>query len=130
MLIRTWRNRAGKIRAALAGSAVPPPGRVWVLRAEADQASLHVHAGDTVVSGAGRSHRLLPTGVASVSAAQLTLDHLACAIITRELARPIDLSVQPVCGGPVVTVRLIPTPRRIGIASAWRSRDEYSVQEL
>lgn len=128
-LVHTWRTRGDKIRAAMTGSAVPPPGRVWMMRAGADQASLHVLVGDTLVYGAAEPSHELPLGLTTGPVVQQTLDGVTSAVVTSELARLADLSVQPVCGRARIMVRLIPPPRRVGIATAWGARDEDAEQE-
>lgn len=128
-LVRVWRAKGGEIRASLAASTVPPPGRVWVIGAEAGSASLHVVPGDTLVYAAGELPDPLPPGLALGAAAQLNMDGVTSVAVTSDLTRPADLGVQPVRGQTRITVRLIPPPRRVGIATAWRPSDEDIKQE-
>jgi Zn-dependent peptidase ImmA (M78 family) len=123
-LVRAWRARSPAIRAALCGSAIPPQGRVWVMRPEASQASLHVIAGDTLVYPTGEVPDLPPQGLVKRCDPQLSLAPLAALVVTAALTRATDLAIQSADGQSRITVTLIPQPERSGIASVWRPRDE------
>jgi hypothetical protein len=129
-LMRTWRARSPAIRAALCGSAVPPPGRVWVMRPEASQASLHVIPGDTLVCGGWKVPASLPEGLVMRSDPQLSLDPRAAVVVTAALTRATDLAVQSADGNAKIAVTLIPPPERSGIGSAWRPGGEQPGPDL
>jgi Zn-dependent peptidase ImmA (M78 family) len=129
-LVRTSRVRSTKVRAALCASAVPPQGRVWMIRAEANQANLHVIPGDTLVCAAGQLPNPLPQGLAMRSDPQLNIDSLAAVGVTAALTRATNLNVQPANGKTGIAVTLIPPPNRTGIASTWRPRDEQPGTDL
>lgn len=124
-LVRAWRARSGKTKAALCGSAVPPQGRVWVIRAEASQADLHVITGDTLVCAAGKLPAPLPQGLAMRADPQLSIDSRAAVfVVTAALTRATDLTIQSADGQTGIAVTLIPPPNRSGIAGAWRPHDQ------
>jgi Zn-dependent peptidase ImmA (M78 family) len=123
-LVRTWRARSERIRAALCSSAIPPQGRVWVVRADASRASLHVIPGDTLVYAAGELPDPLPHGLMMRSDSQLSIDSLAVVAVTAALTRATDLNLQSADGRTGIVVTLNPPPNRIGIASAWRPHNE------
>jgi Zn-dependent peptidase ImmA (M78 family) len=123
-LVRTWRAKNATIRATLCGSPVPPPGRTWVVRPEADQANLHVIVGDTLVFPVEMLPLPLPQGLAMLRASEPVLDPLAAVVVTDALTRPADLTFQAADNPGQITVTLVPPPNRSGLASAWRPRDD------
>jgi Zn-dependent peptidase ImmA (M78 family) len=121
-MVRAWRARGQKIRAALCFSALPPQGRVWIIRAEASQARLHVIPGDTLVYSTGKFPDALPHGLAIRSDPQLNTDIPIAVTITGALTEATDLNVQPADGRTGIAVTLVPAPVRSGIATAWRQQ--------
>jgi Zn-dependent peptidase ImmA (M78 family) len=129
-LVRTWRAKNATIRATLCGSAVPPPGRTWVMRPEANQANLHVIAGDTLVFPTETLPAPLPLGLTTLPALEPVLDPLTGVVVTAALTGPADLTFQAVDSPAETTVTLIPPPVRSGLASAWRPRDSQLDPDL
>jgi hypothetical protein len=129
-LVRIWRAKNATIRATLCGSAAPPPGRTWVLRPEANQANLHVIAGDTLVFPAEMSGTHLPSGLAMLPASEPVLEPLAAVSVTAALTWPADLTFQAADSPGETTVTLVPPPVRSGLASAWRPRDDRPDSDL
>jgi len=123
-LVGEWRARNPAIRAALCGSAVPPPGRVWVMRPEASPAFLHVIQGDTLLYPGGAAPGPLPAGLVMRSDPQLSLDPGAAVVVTAALTRATDLAIQSADGNAEIAITLIPPPERSGIDTAWRPRGE------
>lgn len=123
-LVRSWRARNRKIRAALCGSATTPPGRVWVIRPEASQADLHVLPGDTLVYPAGELPDPLPPGLVLRSDPQLSLDPKTAVTVTGALTVTTGLTARSAGGQGDIAITLTPPPDRRGIDTAWRSRDE------
>jgi Zn-dependent peptidase ImmA (M78 family) len=119
-LVRSWRAGSQRVRAALCGSAGPPPGRIWMIRAEASQAVLHVLPGDTLVYRSGELPEVLPPGLAVRSDPQLSLDPRAAVTVTAALTQVTALIIRSADGDADVAVTLIPRPDRSGIDSAWR----------
>ena len=118
-----WRNNNGRIRAALWGSRIPPPGRVWVLRPGAHRTRLHVLPEDSLVYPGGELPDVLPPGLAVRTQEQLSLEPRAVVAVTRAMNRSCQLTV-PVSGADVITVTLTPPPLRSGIDSTWRAQEE------
>jgi len=76
------------------------------------------------VYAAGELPHPLSHGLAMRSDPQLNIDSLAAVTVTAALTQATDLNVQSADGRMEIAVTLIPPPTRIGIASAWRPRDE------
>jgi hypothetical protein len=119
-LVRSWRAGSQRIRAALCGSATPPPGRVWMIRAEASGAALHVLPGDTLVFPSGDLPDPLPLGLAVHSDPQLSLDPGAAVTVTAALTDVTALTTRSAGGRAGIEVALIPRPERGGIDTVWR----------
>ena len=115
---RAWRNGNDRIRAGMCGSRTPPPGRVWVIRPEANATRLHVLPRDTLVCPDGELTDPLPPGLTARPDQQLSLEPRPAVTITGAVPQPCQLTVT--ASGDAVTLTLILPPRREGIDSTWR----------
>lgn len=120
---RSWNRHGPELRSSLAG--LLPCDRVWVLGREADQASMHVLPGDTLVFRSGHVRRPLPQGLRREAGAQPSLQSQDVITVTNELAGPVSVTVTipGIPGGLAIT--LIPAPIRLGIDTAWTLQPQH-----
>lgn len=129
-MVRTWRTRNQKIRAALIASAIPPQGRVWMIRAEASHASLHVLPGDTLAYAGVTLPDPLPRGLAVHPQTQLSYGNDTFVVVTDALRAATELSARSRAGQAGIVVTLIPPPpHRSGHTSAWQQSGEAPAGE-
>jgi hypothetical protein len=114
---RAWRNGSARIRAGMCGSQGPPPGRVWIIRPEADGATLHVLPQDTLICANAEIMHPLPSFLRQVAEAQLSFEPKAAVTVTEQMHEACRLTITTT--DSTITINLIPAPKRNGIDTAW-----------